>query len=172
MWKRHVFAGSPIAVVLMLIVGGFVFALTASIPHADANADSGLMASTQPLGGHSVHNPPGVPAISPRSLAVSASMPTFTASDADQYVNSTTVFRAVTSRQPTIVVTRFMTVVQLDKLLGAIDLGLPETAPVCYVELHGSFTFAGPKGSTKTYSRAIEVFDGHTGNFLMSGGLT
>jgi hypothetical protein len=60
---------------------------------------------------------------------------------------------------------------QVTTLLNGASTGFPVDYLLCYVELSGTFTFSGPKGATATYHRGIEIFEAHTGNFLMGGGL-
>jgi len=57
-------------------------------------------------------------------------------------------------------------------LLGGESPGLPGDTPLCYVELTGTFSFAGAGDTILTYPRGYEVFDVQTGNVLMVGGLT
>ncbi len=109
----------------------------------------------------------GIPAIIPRTNT----SPAFTVEDAVQYVNTHPMPRAfIPTSRPTIVKTAFLTSREVSALLNGESTGLPDNTLLCYVELHGTFTFPGPSGTTVTYQTGIEVFDAHTGNFLISGG--
>jgi hypothetical protein len=56
-------------------------------------------------------------------------------------------------------------------LLQGEDAGFPDDALLCYVELHGDFTFLVPQSVVMRYHRGYEVFDARTGNLVMAGGL-
>jgi hypothetical protein len=65
----------------------------------------------------------------------------------------------------------FLTSQQVSANLNGESTGLPDNTLLCFVEMRGTFTFAGGLGSLVTYSRGYELFDAHTGNILMAGGL-
>lgn len=115
--------------------------------------------------------PTGAPAIRPRTTTADASTPAFTVADVEQYVTTNSLPHALpTTVRPTIVKITFLTSQQVSTLLHTTT-GLPDATLLCYVELQGSFTFAGPRGTTTpTFSTGFEVFDAHTGNLLISGG--
>lgn len=109
---------------------------------------------------------------SPSSASSTAEKPTFLASDASAYVTTHPMWRNLAAwATPTVVKVAFLTSKQVSALLGGESTGMPDNALLCFVELRGSFSFAGPTGVTVTYSTGFEVFDAHSGNFLMSGGL-
>ena len=62
-------------------------------------------------------------------------------------------------------------------MLEGRNAHLPDDLPVCYVEVHGTFTYYGPasprspRGTSSTYHNAFLVFDARTGNIILSGGL-
>jgi hypothetical protein len=63
-------------------------------------------------------------------------------------------------------------------LLRGKGTGLPDSTPVCYVELEGSFALSPPRSAGKprgggvALTTAFEVFDAKTGNLLLTGGFT
>jgi hypothetical protein len=65
----------------------------------------------------------------------------------------------------------FTTSGAVSTLLHGADMGLPDTTPVCYVELQGTYSFAGPQGNVVTFHKGFEVFDSLTGNLILAGGL-
>ncbi len=86
---------------------------------------------------------PGIPAIHPH-LAVPAgsSAATFTTDDVRQYVLSHPVWMATTTGSVTVVQITFMTNGALSAQLDGESVGRPDTAIVCYAELHGVFIFS------------------------------
>lgn len=123
----------------------------------------------------------GLPAITPhaqkpnvseaKTSATTATTPAFTIDDVIQYVNMHPVPEAlVTGSKPSIVKAAFLSSQEISKLLKGEDMGVPDGTLLCYVELHGTFTFYGPRKSSVTYHTAVEVFDVHTGNLLIAGG--
>jgi hypothetical protein len=60
---------------------------------------------------------------------------------------------------------------QVKELLHGESTGFSDDHMLCYVEMQGPVTFSGPEGVALSYEGAIEVFDAHTGNFLIVGGL-
>lgn len=66
---------------------------------------------------------------------------------------------------------QFMTSKQASALMDGEETGLPDTATVCYVKLHGPFTVVGPvpPGAQQlpTVAYGVEIFDAQTGNLLM-----
>jgi hypothetical protein len=123
----------------------------------------------------------GSPAITPHPTTTSSSArsgtstfdsPTFSASDASAYITTHPMWRNLAVwAPPTVVQVAFYSSKQVSTLLGGESTGMPDNTLLCYVELRGTFTFAGPNGTTATFSTGFEVFDAHTGNFLMAGGL-
>jgi hypothetical protein len=112
--------------------------------------------------------PQGSPALKADMTAV----PGFTLDDVKRYVGTHPV-RTSDARPRTYTITRaeFMNSKQVSDLLSGARTGFPEDYMLCYVELAGTFTFSGPRGATRIYQRGFEVFDAHTGNLLMVGGL-
>jgi len=55
------------------------------------------------------------------------------------------------------------------------NLGLPDDAPLCYVELQGKFSVRTPpskkerRPSPSVFPKSFEVFDARTGNLMLSG---
>ncbi len=118
---------------------------------------------------------PGLPAITPRTpltpQTLSSSSPAFTLDDAKQYVNTHPLPAAIiTGPKPVIVQVAFLASQEVSKRLKGESLGVPDGTLLCYVELHGTFTFYGPSHTKVTYSTGVEVFDIHTGNLLVAGG--
>jgi len=154
--------------IVVLLVGGAI-AIGLSGGHSTANANR-----ADPVGAMSpVHTstaPVGVPAIVPRLGAVHTG-PAFTREDAVQYVTSHPMWRNLAPwTPPTIEKVEFLTSRQVSSLLSGESTGLPDNALLCYVQLRGTFTFSGST-TMVTYHTGFEVFDAHTGNFLMAGGL-
>ena len=67
---------------------------------------------------------------------------------------------------------QILTSLQVTTLLKGESTGLPDQTLLYYVDLHGTFTFAGPDNISATYLHGYEVFDAHTGNLVMWGGLS
>lgn len=123
-------------------------------------------ASTTPNSGN-----PGLPAIAPRTSSTSRSTPTFTLDDAKQYVNTHPLPDAViTGPKPVIIQAAFLPSQDISKRLNGESMDVPDGTILCYVELHGTFTFYGPSNIKVTYSTGVEIFDIHTGNLLVAGG--
>jgi hypothetical protein len=114
--------------------------------------------------------PTGVPGINPHLNAV----PAFTADEMARYASTTPPQGTLTwSGPPTVVQTAFLPSETVSALLGGLDVGRLKGTLIGYVELKGSFLFAAPVPAHPTpYSFAFEVFDVHTGNLLLYGGLT
>jgi hypothetical protein len=113
---------------------------------------------------------PGVPAIHPRTTTANPATPAFTKADVEQYVNNNPMPRDLAPWHPVIVKVVFATSLQVSTMLGE-STGVSDTTLLCYIELQGTFSFSAPDGTPVTYQRGFEVFDAHTGNLLMSGGL-
>jgi hypothetical protein len=60
---------------------------------------------------------------------------------------------------------------QIEKLLDGEETGFPSTKLLWLVKLQGSFTFAGPQGSSMTAPFGVLIIDPATGNLIMEGGL-
>ncbi len=112
----------------------------------------------------------GSHAITPHINAGNPLLPTFTREDVIAWVSANPVGRMPALEPPTIVKVEFTTDSDVKNVLGE-SAGLPDTALVCYVEIHGRFAAPGPPGATpRVFTRVWEVFDGRTGNFLMAVG--
>jgi hypothetical protein len=112
--------------------------------------------------------PVGSRAITPRT----AGTPAFSVEDAKQYVTSHPLpMQEGKGTKPTIIAAEFLDSKEVVHRLGGITTGFPDDYPLCYVELQGSFTFVGPPGSKATYNRGFAIFDAHTGNLVIGGGL-
>jgi hypothetical protein len=119
-------------------------------------------------------SPRGLPAIQPRTSQVGGSGPSFTAKDVAQYVQGHRVPHDVYSAGPqrqTIAAVKFIASRDVSVLLHGEATGFPDGTLLCYVELHGNFSFLGPQNVVLSYNRGYEVFDGQTGNLVMAGGL-
>ncbi|HEU5348484.1 MAG TPA: hypothetical protein VFU63_07705, partial [Ktedonobacterales bacterium] len=116
------------------------------------------------------HMTMGSPAIKPHMNMSDPQLPTFTREDVIAWVSVNPVGRMPALEPPTIVKVEFTPDSEVKKVLGA-STGLPGTALVCYVELHGRFAARVPPGSPpRIFKRVWEVFDARTGNVLMAGG--
>lgn len=82
------------------------------------------------------------------------------------------MFMVSTSGQIVIEKIAFVTSREVSLTLKGERTGLPDDSLVCYVELQGAFTFPAPPGRAPgVVHKVYEVFDAHTGNLLMLGGL-
>jgi hypothetical protein len=117
--------------------------------------------------------PPGIPAIHSNLIPASKVGPslTFTAADAKQYVTNHPFWNTNIQVNGSFNVTKvtFLTSRALSIQLHGESIGRPDTAMVCYVELHGTFIFAGAKSAITTHL-AYEVFDAQSGNLILTGG--
>lgn len=62
----------------------------------------------------------------------------------------------------------------MSDLLNDESTGVPDNTLLCFVEFQGNVAFVNsPPGATQplSFSHVYEVFDAHTGNPLMQGGL-
>lgn len=116
--------------------------------------------------------PMGAPAIQPHLASSSPMVATFTTADASQYALVHGMPENPRSESsPVITRVMFATSAQVSAILNGENTGLPDNYLLCYVELTGTFAFAGPQGTVISYQKGFEVFDAHTGNLLMAGGL-
>lgn len=154
---------------LVLMLGGLfalIIAVGMTTGTTSAAATGGILAGH----GHPLTAPVGEPAIIPRFGPTHVG-PTFTASDASAYVVSHPMWRNLAPwMPPTVERVAFLTSKQVSALLH-VTTGLPASTLLCYVQMQGTFTFAGAAGTTVTYHTGFEVFNARTGNFLMAGGL-
>lgn len=158
---------------IVLVIG---LALVGWIGVSQSNTDAAVVptsASVAYMHGLPASRLFGSPAIPARTINAGPTIPAFTVTDVAQYVSTHPMPRDIASgAKSTIVGIAFLTSQQVTVLLRGESTGLPDDALLCYVELHGTFVFPGPAGVTATYLRGYEVFDAHTGNILMAGGLT
>lgn len=123
--------------------------------------------------GHPITKGPttlGSPAIEPHINTSNPDLPTFTREDVVAWIGKNSVWRMPALEPPTIAKIVFTTDSEVKRVLGE-STGLPETAPVCYVDLHGRFGAPHPPGAvSRVFKRVWAVFDGRTGNFLMAVG--
>ena len=112
----------------------------------------------------------GSPAITPHINARDPYAPTFTREDVIAWIGKNPIGSMIALEPPTLVKIEFTTAGDVMRQLYS-STGLPDSAPVCYVEFQGRFDSPHPPGATPVYTRAWEVFDGRTGNILMAGGI-
>ncbi len=100
-------------------------------------------------------------------------IPTYTADDARQYVNTHpfTDIDMTSIGQPVAAKIAFMTNAELDMMFHNGYTHSYPNSIICYVELRGIFTFSSLAGS-RVMTKAYEVFDGVTGVANESGGST
>jgi hypothetical protein len=116
--------------------------------------------------------PPTAPTGSPAIKPTTGGTPAFSVDDAKRYVATHHVPMGL-SRDSKPVITRaeFLTSREItDRLHGAAS-GFPDDYLLCYVELQGPVTFSGPKGAKVTYNRGVLIFDAHSGNLIIGGGM-
>ena len=88
-----------------------------------------------------------------------------------QYATTMPMFRnTAPAVQPQIMHTQLLTSAAASARLNGEWIGLPDRASVYFVDLQGRFTFTAPR-HVLTYQKGYEVFDAHTGNLLLTGGL-
>jgi len=157
---------------LILIVAGIALVVGVSVISASAAQGTKISQATRPIPlGNLNQYAPGVAAIKPHLATSSGTAPTFTATDAEQYVTAHPFANTNVTviETPTVIQATFMTSAALSAQLDGESIGRPDTALVCYVKLQGTFLFMGPKGPLTTHI-AYEVFDAETGNLILAGG--
>jgi hypothetical protein len=113
-------------------------------------------------------SPVGSAAITPRINAI----PAFTLDDAKEYVAAHSLpLHVARDIKPTVTRIEFLTSQQVSALLHGVTTGFAANHLLCYVELQGPFSFAGPRGAIATYNRGVLIFDAQTGNLVIRGGL-
>jgi len=117
--------------------------------------------------------PLGSPAIRPtRPIEqLTANAAAFTIEDVKQYVSTHRPAMSTGAQGYTITRAEFLPSRQVNMLLNGARTGVEDDRLLSYVELRGTFSFTGPRGITVSYPRAVEIFDAHTGNLLVAGGL-
>ncbi len=118
---------------------------------------------------------PGIPAILPRTGAFSSNQPSFTRDDVTYYANMHLLPQTqLSSGTLTVANVSFMLSQQASSMFQGEPIGVADDTLVCVVELHGNVVFLhNAPGATKplAFTRVYEVFDAHSGNLLMWGGL-
>jgi hypothetical protein len=118
----------------------------------------------------------GNSAIQPTIMGAGPNEPAFTEADVRNFVaqNGGGFGKiGVESGTPQITDIEFLTVAALQqKMAESLNLQRADLAPLCYVEYSGDFSVQGPPINGQTapkvhYNRVANVFDAHTGNFLM-----
>jgi hypothetical protein len=156
-----------LALLVLLALTGWTY-LDHSAPAVAAQSSS--IASNNALSSPASAGTLGIPAIHPRTTTADAATPAFTRSDVEQFINNNPMPRILGPWKPVIVKVMFSTSLQVSTMLGE-NTGVPDATLLCYVELQGTISFASPDGTPVTYQRGYEVFDAHTGNLLIVGGL-
>lgn len=154
-----------------LLVVFFIFTSTSSVAASPASTTQTSAARQMQSAQRPLSQPTGSPAIRPRTTLTTG--PAFTESDVQQYVTKTGMPHNLASGSSfAIMSVTFMTSREVVARLQGEATGLPDTTLLCFVELQGTFVFAGPQGTTGAFQHGYEVFDAHTGNILMWGGLS
>ncbi len=148
----------------LLALTGWAYLSQSAPVAAQSTHTSSTLGKPAPTG------PVGVPAIHPRTTTAPAGTPAFTTADVEQLVKNTPMPKDMASWNPVIIRVTFLTSLQVSALLKD-NTGVPDERLLCYVEMQGTFSFPTPSGTGVTFQRGFEVFDAHSGNLLMSGGL-
>lgn len=114
-------------------------------------------------------HPIGVPAILPRNDCT----PSFTRQDVVAYLRTHPFPNKGIAPDGLLTVTEvaFMPVQALPALDHDGTFGLPGSAMVCYVALHGTVTYTSLAAAPTMHTATVYVvFDAHSGNLLASGG--
>lgn len=167
--------GTVFSVVLVLFIVGIVIIVAqvgSGVSYAQQSYANNVPVSSP------ASNAIGLPAITPRTQnansvapGLNASTPTYSISDAVQYVNTHPLPDAfITGPKPVIVKAAFLPSQEVSKLMKGEGTGVSDGTILCYVELRGIFTFYGGSGTSVTYHTGVEVFDAYTGNLLIAGG--
>ncbi len=124
---------------------------------------------TPPANANGLPTPPiGSPAITPTGSGA----PAFTQSDVQAYFQQhPTMPYAQTTGQMAIANITFESSRAVQAALHGTSTGFADSTILCLVNVTGLFVFSSPPGATATYSQGFVVFNGATGNFIMSGGL-
>ena len=164
MQVRQWFLISLIVLLCLIIVGGVINA------NASSYSSRGAAQITQ-VKPHPKIGPPGYDAIMPRNNSPIA----ITADDVRQFTQKSGFAGGptLTGKPPVITMLKFMTSKQARALTGD-ELGLPDSAMVCYVVLRGPFNPIGVSGPPGTYVPSsimdgYEIFDAHTGRLIVWG---
>jgi len=125
--------------------------------------------TTPPVNPHgSPTQPKASPAISPTTTGT----PAFTQSDVSAYFQQhPTMPFAKSSEQFAVASITFASSRAVHDALHGNNTGFPDSAILCLVRVTGLFSFPTPPGDTANYKQGFVVFDGATGDLIMSGGL-
>jgi hypothetical protein len=120
--------------------------------------------------------PPNLPVTPPAgSLGIvphGDAIPAFTVDDAKAWVSTHSLpFGLGRNVKPMVTRAEFLTSQQVSALLHGVTTGFAPDHLLCYVELQGPVSFAGPQGATTTYNRGVLIFDARTGNLVIGGGM-
>jgi hypothetical protein len=113
----------------------------------------------------------GVPALKPH-LDTATSSPVFAEADITQYVATHPVGVKIQYTSPvTVAKIKYLTMKEVHSILGSGGTNLPDSEPMCYVLVTGSFSMTSPPPDavTVTYQKAYELFDAITGNQVQDG---
>jgi len=114
----------------------------------------------------------GSPAITPHLAGGGNTRPTYTDADIVSVVTHNPMPHTVNpSAYPTVMTVGCTTDQAIRAMLHGEEPGEAPNSLLCYAIVRGTFTFPGPGSSSVTYHKGIEVFDGHTGNIILWGGL-
>lgn len=117
--------------------------------------------------------PVGGPAIQPSLNDTDPSMPAFTEADVRSYHNRLPMRgfgeRGSSVSPAGIVSIKFLTQRELKTLMPDGVWGTTDDVLLCYVQYTGTFILSSPFGPSKTVHQAMEIFNAHTGNMLVSG---
>jgi hypothetical protein len=135
----------------------------ARIPASKSDTDT---SGSMPISGSS--------AIRPRFSGIDAMTPAFTEQDVLEYARQhPRGFGKVGMQQGPPVVERvqFLTLGALrSQATGLENLNVGDDVLVCYVQYSGDFVVSAPAGlQPRYYKSAIQIFNAHTGNLLMTG---
>ncbi len=121
------------------------------------------------------YSAPGIAGIPPRSKGPIA----YTTADVTQYIDANGFAGGPVVSGSHLVIEKilFITSKQASELTRGESVGRPDNAIVCYVQLRGPFIPGeldvpiGVSNPNATVLRVYEIFDAHTGNMLVWGGL-
>lgn len=131
-----------------------------------------------PLGvSRTFSNAVGLPAIHPRAVSNSSTIPSFTVADVNAYLltHSQAEFTPVQGAHLSVEKVLFVSDKVATQLMNGENPGLADNAVVCFALLKGPFHVqvalppGTPVGPDPTATEVGEVFDGHTGNLLEWG---
>jgi hypothetical protein len=109
--------------------------------------------------------PQGVPGI---VITINRGSLAFTTDDARNYIQAHPM---AGDQQETITRVEFLPTSKVQQLLHGDTIGTPPNYMLCYAQLQGVFTFTSWDGTLLTFNTGVMVFDAHTGNLLLEGGL-